>query len=112
VFAYVAFFAISLGPGFWLILAEVFPLSVRGPGMALATLVQWAANLLVASLFLTMQQTITPQGGFWLLAFVCLGALGFCYMFVPETRSRSLEFIERALRRSSSVNMRRAVEDS
>jgi MFS transporter, SP family, galactose:H+ symporter len=45
VLAYVIFFAFSLGPGFWLILAEVFPLSVRGPGMALATLVQWGANL-------------------------------------------------------------------
>ena len=112
VFAYVAFFAFSLGPGFWLIMAEVFPLKVRGQGMAVATLVQWAANLLVSALFLTMQQTITPQGGFWLLAFVCLCAVGFAYVFVPETKGRSLEFLERALRRSSTLNMRKAVEES
>jgi MFS transporter, SP family, galactose:H+ symporter len=112
VVAYVVFFAFSLGPGFWLIEAEIFPLSVRGPGMALATLVQWAANLLVSSLFLTMQKTITPQGGFWLLAFVCLLALGFVYLFVPETKQRSLEFIERALRHTRSLNMRRALEEA
>ena len=61
---------------------------------------------------LTMQQAITPQGGFWLLAFVCLCAAVFAYVFVPETRGRSLEFIERALRRSSSLNMKKAVEES
>lgn len=109
ILGFVLFFAFSLGPGFWLIQAEIFPLDVRGPAMSVATLVQWGANLLVASTFLTMQNTITPQGGFWLLAFVCLCALAFIYTFVPETRGRSLEFIERALRHSPSRNLREAV---
>ena len=109
ILAYVIFFAFSLGPGFWLIQSEIFPLNVRGTAMALATLLQWCANLLVSATFLTMQNTLTPQGGFWLLAFVCLCSLGFCYVFVPETRGRSLEFIERALRRSGTRNLRDAI---
>jgi hypothetical protein len=32
--------------------------------MAIATLIQWAANLLVSATFLTMQKALTPQGGF------------------------------------------------
>lgn len=111
VLAYVIFFAFGLGPCFWLLQAEIFPLSVRGAGMSVATLVQWAANLLVSATFLTMQTALTPQGGFWLLGVVCLVALGFCYRFVPETRGRSLELIERRLRRSESLNMRQAVSE-
>lgn len=109
ILGYVIFFAFSLGPGFWLIQSEIFPLNVRGTAMALATLIQWCANLLVSATFLTMQNTITPQGGFWLLAFVCLCAFGFCFVFVPETKGRSLELIERALRRSHTRNMRDAL---
>jgi MFS transporter, SP family, galactose:H+ symporter len=89
--------------------SEIFPLNVRGTAMALATLIQWCANPLVSATFLTMQNTITPQGGFWLLAFVCLCAFGFCFVFVPETKGRSLELIERALRRSHTRNMRDAL---
>ena len=108
---YVIFFAFSLGPIFWLMQAEIFPLSVRGPGMALATLVQWGANLLVSATFLTMQNALTPEGGFWLQGVVCLVALAFSAVFVPETKGRSLELIERALRRSRTLNMREAVRE-
>lgn len=112
VMLFVIFFAFSLGPIFWLMAAEIIPLSVRGAGMAIATVIQWAANLLVSATFLTMQNALTPQGGFWLLGFVCVCALVFCYFFVPETRGRSLEFIERALRRHpETIRMREALEE-
>ena len=38
--AYVAFFAVGLGPVFWLLIAEIFPLAVRGRAMSLATIVE------------------------------------------------------------------------
>ena len=51
--AYVAFFAVGLGPVFWLLIAEIFPLAVRGRAMSLATIANWGFNLLVTLTFLS-----------------------------------------------------------
>ncbi len=50
--AYVAFFAVGLGPVFWLLIAEIFPLALRGRAMSLATISNWGFNLLVTVTFL------------------------------------------------------------
>ena len=48
---YVGCFAFSLGPILWLIIAEIYPLPIRGQGMAIATLGNWAANFVVSARF-------------------------------------------------------------
>src|SRR5581483_6032032 len=91
---YVGFFAISLGPIFWLLIAEIYPLKVRGLAMSLATLANWGSNWLVALTFLTIVDLLTPSGAFWLYALLGVVALVFSSKRVPETRGRSLEAIE------------------
>lgn len=93
--AYIASFAIGLGPVFWLMISEVFPLRVRGPAMATSTVGNWTANFVVSSFFLTLTQAITRQGTFWLYALLGLLSLAFFTVRLPETRGRSLEEIER-----------------
>ncbi len=91
---YVGAFAIGLGPVFWLLIAEIYPLSIRGVAMSIATVANWGANLLVALTFLTLIQLLGRPGAFWLYALIGVGAWIFALVLVPETRGRSLEQIE------------------
>jgi MFS family permease len=100
---YIASFAISLGPIFWLIIAEIYPLKVRGRAMSLATLSNWLFNMLVASTFLTLTERLGKAGAFWFYAAVCLVALVFCYLYVPETKGKTLEGIENALKKNEGL---------
>ena len=92
--AYVAFFAISLGPIFWLLIAEIFPLKIRGQAEGAAAGTNWIFNLLVSITFLTLAELIGPSWTFWLYGLLAIAALLFCYYLVPETKGRSLEEIE------------------
>jgi sugar porter (SP) family MFS transporter len=100
---YIASFAISLGPIFWLIIAEIYPLRVRGRAMSLATLANWLFNMIVASTFLTLTEKLGKAGAFWFYAAVCLAALVFCYLYVPETKGRTLEEIEGHLKNNKGL---------
>lgn len=100
---YIASFAISLGPIFWLIISEIYPLKIRGRAMSLATLANWGFNMLVASTFLTLTEKLGKAGAFWFYAVVCLVALVFCYLYVPETKGRTLEKIEDSLKKNKGL---------
>jgi SP family galactose:H+ symporter-like MFS transporter len=92
--AYVAFFAIGLGPVFWLLISEIYPLKVRGLAMSIVTEVNWGSNLIISLTFLTLVQAIGRSGTFWIYAAVGIGAFIFTYLYVPETKHRTLEEIE------------------
>jgi SP family galactose:H+ symporter-like MFS transporter len=91
---YVASFAISLGPIFWLLISEIYPLKVRSSSEGLAATFNWGSNLLVSLTFLTLLQNIGAPRTFWLYGFCAIGAWIFSYRFVPETKGRTLEQIE------------------
>jgi SP family galactose:H+ symporter-like MFS transporter len=92
--AYVGFFAIGLGPVFWLLIAEIFPLATRGRGTSAATFANWASNLVVALTFLLLIDSIGPPGTFFLYAALSVAAFVFTYKLVPETKGKTLEQIE------------------
>jgi sugar porter (SP) family MFS transporter len=91
---YVGAFAVGLGPVFWLLISEIYPLKIRGLAMSMATVANWGVNLLVALTFLTLIQLLGRPGTFWLYGLVGIGAWIFAYRLVPETKGRSLEEIE------------------
>jgi MFS transporter, SP family, galactose:H+ symporter len=92
---YVGSFAISLGPIFWLMIAEIYPLKIRGRAMSTATMVNWGTNLIVAITFLSIIKILGASGTFWLYGLIAIFALLFVYFRVPETKGKSLEEIER-----------------
>ncbi|SEW28033.1 sugar porter family MFS transporter [Natrinema salifodinae] len=98
---YVASFAIGLGPVFWLMISEIYPMEVRGTAMGVVTVINWAGNLIVSLTFLGLVDTLGQSGTFWLYGLLSLFALGFCYQLVPETKGRSLEEIEADLRETA-----------
>jgi sugar porter (SP) family MFS transporter len=94
---YIASFAVGLGPVFWLVISEIFPLSVRSPAMSISTVGNWSSNFLVSSFFLTLVGAISREGTFWLYGGLGVLALIFFVVRVPETKGRSLEQIEHEL---------------
>lgn len=94
VLGYLASFAISLGPIFWLIISEIYPTTVRGQAMSMASVTVWLADLLVSVTFLTLVETVGARFSFWIYALACVAALIFSLKLVPETKDKTLEEIE------------------
>jgi sugar porter (SP) family MFS transporter len=92
--AYVAFFAVSLGPGTWVYIAELFPTGIRGRAMSLATLSLWLACLAVTLSFLTLVRILSAAGAFWVYSALCFITFGFVWICVPETNRLALEEIQ------------------
>jgi SP family galactose:H+ symporter-like MFS transporter len=96
---FVSSFAISLGPIFWLLNAEIYPLKVRGKAAAAGTMTNWFFNFLVSLTFLSLIDLLTQSGAFWFYGAIGLVTLWFCWKFVPETKGRSLEQIDAIFQR-------------
>lgn len=105
ILGYIGCFALSVGPVTWVILAEIFPTSIRGRAMALATVCLWTANYVVTQTFTVMDRSSVlverfhHAFPFWIYAALCVVQVAFVARWVPETKGRSLEEIERSWRR-------------
>ena len=96
--AYVGSFAVGLGPVFWLVLSEIYPLRIRGRAMSVGTAANWGANLIVALSFLTLTQVMGKAATFGLYGAVSIGGWLFAFFLVPETKGKTLEQIEAYMR--------------
>ena len=101
ILGYIACFALSVGPVTWVILSEIFPTRIRGRAMAVATVCLWVANYIVSQTFPMMDEnpwlvaTFHRGFPFWLYGAFCVVLLVFVRAYVPETKGKSLEQIER-----------------
>ncbi|MDQ2907050.1 MAG: MFS transporter, partial [Chloroflexota bacterium] len=84
----------GMGPVFWLLISEIYPLNVRGTAMSLATVANWAANFLIAVTFLSFVKVLTEGGTFLMYAVVGVLAWNFVFRLVPETKGKTLEQIQ------------------
>jgi len=100
---YVGSFAIGLGPVFWLLIAEIFPLGIRGRAMGLTTFTIWFANILCSLTFFQLLQTLGEATTF--LGYGVLSVLGWGFLFrsMPETKGLTLEQIERYWRERRAI---------
>jgi len=94
---YIAGFAIGLGPIFWLMISEIYPLAIRPAAMSVATVTNWTFNFAVSFTFLTVVSALGRPGAFWLYAGFSVLAILFFWRFVPETKDQTLEEIEQEL---------------
>jgi sugar porter (SP) family MFS transporter len=95
VLTYVASFAVGVGTGTWVLMAEICPTRVRGRAMAVATVCLWCGTLLVTLTFLSLVNLFTAAGVFLLYAMISIGAFLFVWRGVPETKGKTLEEIEK-----------------
>jgi MFS transporter, SP family, arabinose:H+ symporter len=91
---FIAFFASCIGPVFWTLVSEIFPNKIRGKALAFASFTQWIFNFLVVLLFPHFLASIGGTKTFLFLALMSLLQWLFTYMYVPETKGKSLEEIE------------------
>jgi MFS family permease len=91
---YIIFIAISLAPLGWLLISEVFPLSVRGVGMSIGSLAHWGFNAVIAFTFLKLVNNLGIDYTFWSYAIICIIGAVWGYYYIPETKGKSLEAIE------------------
>ena len=103
-FIYIAFFAPGMGPLPWTINSEIYPTWARSTAIAIATLVNWCANLVISMTFLTLADTLGQPPTFGLYASLSFLALVFFVFFVPETRGRSLENVEELFQRPYCIS--------
>ncbi len=101
--SYVAAFAISLGPVFWLMNSEIYPLKVRSKAAGVGTMANWTSNFVISLTFLPLINLLGRTGAFWAYAVVGVFTLWFCWKLVPETKDRDLEQIEAIFRERAGV---------
>ncbi len=98
---YTAGFAVSWGPVTWVLLSEIFPNQIRGKAMALAVAMQWIANYIVSQTFPILDGNSYLVAHFkhgfayWIYGGMSVLAALFMWRFVPETKGRSLEQMEK-----------------
>jgi SP family xylose:H+ symportor-like MFS transporter len=101
ILGYIACFALSVGPVTWVILSEIFPTRIRGRAMAIATVCLWLANYVVSQTFPMMNENawlverFHHALPFWLYGVFCAVLLIFVWRFLPETKGKTLEEIEK-----------------
>lgn len=93
----IACYAMSLAPVTWVVLSEIFPNRIRGAAMAVATVSLWLASFLLTYTFPLLNSAFGASGTFWLYGIICIAGFIFIYRKLPETKSKSLEDIEKEL---------------
>lgn len=109
-FGYIFLNGAGMQTAVWLIGPEVLPLAVRGPATSLATTAVWGFDLLIAVTALSAVHTFGRTATFLGYAVMNVACWFFVLRRVPETRGRSLEQIEQALRRRPGREARSARE--
>jgi MFS family permease len=97
--AYVAAFAIGLGPIFWVLISEIFPPPARATGASVSTATNWFSSFVVGLGFLPLANAIGEGPTFWIFAGVCAVAFVFVERFVPETNGRTFSEIDADVQR-------------
>ena len=92
---YVASFAFSFGPIVWVIISEIFPTKIRGLAVSLGSFSLMLTGFIITLTNPILIQTVMPSGTFLIYAILVLPAIWFIWKFIPETKGKSLEEIEK-----------------
>ncbi|MFH1920432.1 MAG: sugar porter family MFS transporter [Planctomycetota bacterium] len=93
---YMACVALSICAVIWVLTPEIFPNRVRGRAMSIATLTNWSTNAVSIFLFPWYVHRLGMHTGFLTFAAICFVGTVFFWRYVPETKGKSLEEIERS----------------
>ena len=91
IMVYSASFMFSWGPICWVLIAEVFPNTIRGAAVAIAVAFQWIFNWIVSTSFVPMANSLGYWFTYGLYGVICILAALFVWKLVPETKGKTLE---------------------
>lgn len=92
-------FAVGWGPIPWVMMGELAPLKMRGIVSGIAVAVNWFIATIV-SLFFSKYQSdsvVHPYGAWWTFAAMIFLSIFFVLIFLPETKGKTLEEIQKDL---------------
>jgi len=95
--AFIAGFAISLGPVMWAMFSEIFPQHVRGVAISIAGFFNSAISYLVQQFFPVGMESLGPAIVFAIFGGFAVAAFFFTVFIIPETKGRTLEELEELL---------------
>lgn len=97
VLCYIGFFAASLAPVMWVVTSEIYPSRIRGTAMSLSTAISWLCTFLTVQFFPWILNNLGGSVAFGIFAIFSIAAFFFILLYIPETRGKSLESIEKEL---------------
>jgi MFS family permease len=97
ILAFVASFAISIGPVMWVLFSELFPNKIRAVAISFVGLINSAVSFLVQLVFPWELKYLGSGTTFLIYGLLAVAGLLFVARVVPETKGKSLEEIEDAL---------------
>ncbi|XP_054776789.1 polyol transporter 5-like [Prosopis cineraria] len=102
VISYVATFSIGAGPITWVYSTEIFPLRLRAQGASMGVVVNRVTSGVISMTFLSLSNSITIGGAFFLFGGVAFAGWIFFYTLLPETQGKTLEEMEGSFGKFSS----------
>lgn len=102
ILVFIGSFALSLGPVVWVLLSEIFPNNIRSIAMSIAVAAQWLFNGIVTYSFPVVNNSDLNRVDFngalsyFIFAAMCIATIIFIWKFVPETKGKTLEEIEKS----------------
>jgi len=97
IIAFVASFAVSLGPVMWILFSELFPDMLRGIAISLVGVLNSAVSFTVQQLFPWELSRIGSAGTYFIFGIFAVAGLLFILFRLPETKGKSLEELEKTL---------------
>lgn len=90
----IGFYAMTLAPLTWVLIAEIFPNRIRSFGVSTAVSALWIASFALTYSFPIIDRALGNAGAFFTYGGICFLGAVFVFLWVPETRGRTLEEIE------------------
>ena len=94
---FIASFALSVGPGYWILISEILPNRARGIAISVIQAITSMASIIVVQLFPWQVSTVGIAGTFGIYALVTIFTIVLVQRHVPETKGKSLEQIQQHL---------------
>ncbi|KAF2122487.1 high affinity glucose transporter RGT2 [Lophiotrema nucula] len=95
-------FAMTWGPAAWIVIGEIFPLTIRSRGVGISTSSNWFWNCIIAVItpYLVADQPHSAKLGsnvFFMWGGLCIVSFLFAFFLVPETKGLTLEQVDKML---------------
>jgi MFS family permease len=94
---YISFFAASFAPVMWVIISEIYPNRIKGLAMSFSTAVSWLCTFLTVYFAPVIQGSLGLHYLFAIFGIFSIIAFVFVKIWIPETKGKSLEQIEKEL---------------
>ena len=94
---YISFFAASFAPVMWVIISEIYPNRIKGLAMSFSTAVSWGCTFLTVYFAPIIRANLGDSALFGIFGVFTVIAFIFVKIWIPETKGKSLEQIEKEL---------------